>query len=53
MLVIYQIAYRVRPVDATLLGDALVALGCTRAIELDINGTWPTFFAFHAGPAGR
>jgi len=43
----------VGPVDATLLGDALVALGCTRAIELDINGTWPTFFSFHPGPGGK
>jgi len=42
----------VGPVDAPLLGDTLVALGCQRAIELDINGTWPTFFSFHAVPAG-
>jgi len=43
----------VGPVDAPLLGDDLVALGCQRAIELDINGTWPTFFSFHAGPGGH
>ena len=29
----------VGPVDAPLLGDALVQIGCQRAIELDINGT--------------
>jgi len=43
----------VGPVDAPLLGDALVALGCKRAIELDINGTWPTFFSFHPAPGGH
>lgn len=41
------------PVDAPMLGDALVTLGCQRAIELDINGTWPTFFSFHTGPDGH
>jgi hypothetical protein len=41
----------VGPVDAPLLGDALVAIGCMRAIELDINGTWPTFISFRSGPA--
>ncbi len=42
----------VGPVDAPLLGDALVSLGCDRAIELDINGTWPTFFSFHVAADG-
>jgi hypothetical protein len=35
------------------LGDALTAIGCQRAIELDINGTWPTFVSFHVGGAGQ
>jgi hypothetical protein len=43
----------VGPVDAELLGGALIQIGCQRAIELDINGTWPTFVSFHPGPAGR
>jgi hypothetical protein len=43
----------VGPVDAPSLGQALVALGCRRAIELDITGTWPTFVSFHPGSAGQ
>ena len=30
-------------VDINLLADALVALGCQTAMELDINGDWPQF----------
>ena len=33
-------------VDAKLLAAALAAVGCQRAMQLDINGTWPTFFTF-------
>ena len=43
----------VGPVDARMLGDALVVIGCLRAIELDINGTWPTFVSFHQGARGQ
>lgn len=30
-------------VDITLLGRALVAMGCVTAMQLDINGNWPQF----------
>ena len=33
-------------VDAHLLAASLASLGCQRAMQLDINGTWPTFFTF-------
>ncbi len=39
-------------VDALMLGHVLVTLGCTRAIELDINGTWPPFLTFATTTAG-
>ncbi|MFM2077792.1 MAG: hypothetical protein RJA49_1682 [Actinomycetota bacterium] len=34
------------PVDASQLADALVALGCTTAMQLDINGQWPSFVTY-------
>jgi hypothetical protein len=39
-------------VDAVMLADILAAMGCVRAMQLDINGTWPTFFTFSRTPAG-
>jgi hypothetical protein len=39
-------------VDAKLLADSLVAMGCQRAMQLDINGTWPTFQTFPADADG-
>lgn len=33
-------------VDAAQMADSLVNLGCTKAVQLDINGTWPNFFTF-------
>jgi hypothetical protein len=34
------------PVDASQLADALVVLGCVRAMQLDINGQWPSFVTY-------
>jgi hypothetical protein len=39
-------------VDANLLADSLVQMGCQRAMQLDINGTWPTFETFPADADG-
>jgi hypothetical protein len=39
-------------VDANLLAQSLLAMGCVKAIQLDINGTWPTFQTFPAGEDG-
>jgi hypothetical protein len=39
-------------VDANLLAESLVAMGCQKAMQLDINGTWPTFETFPAGTDG-
>ncbi len=33
-------------VDAFQLADSLINIGCSKAIQLDINGTWPAFFTF-------
>lgn len=38
--------------NAYQLADSLVAMGCRRAIQLDINGTWPVFFTFAHGDDG-
>ena len=35
-------------VDAMLFGTVLVNAGCTTAMQLDINGTWPQF-AYYGG----
>ncbi|HEY4331659.1 MAG TPA: phosphodiester glycosidase family protein [Ilumatobacteraceae bacterium] len=47
----------VAPVDAFQLAQALINIGCTKAIQLDINGTWPAFFTFgpdkHGGLVGH
>jgi len=33
-------------VDIELLGDALVSMGCITAMQLDINGNWPSFATY-------
>ena len=33
-------------VDAKTLAASLVNMGCQRAMQMDINGTWPTFHTF-------
>jgi hypothetical protein len=33
-------------VDAKTLAQSLVNMGCQRAMQMDINGTWPTFHTF-------
>ena len=39
-------------VDAMLFGTVLVNAGCTTAMQLDINGTWPNFDFFTHGANG-
>jgi len=39
-------------VNASQLADAVINLGCTRAMQLDINGTWPAFFTFATSAKG-
>jgi hypothetical protein len=36
----------VGPVDAPMMADALVDIGCVRAMQLDINGQWPAFLTY-------
>ena len=33
-------------VNATQLAQSLINIGCVKAMQLDINGTWPVFFTF-------
>jgi hypothetical protein len=33
-------------VNIRMLADSLVILGCSTAMELDINGTWPNFSVY-------
>ncbi|MEI7547992.1 MAG: phosphodiester glycosidase family protein, partial [Actinomycetota bacterium] len=33
-------------VSADQMADSMINLGCMKAIQLDINGTWPNFFTF-------
>jgi hypothetical protein len=33
-------------VDAEQLAQSLINVGCMKAMQLDINGTWPVFFTF-------
>ncbi|MEO6126678.1 MAG: phosphodiester glycosidase family protein [Ilumatobacteraceae bacterium] len=48
-----RIAYAlVGNVNATQLADSLINLGCVRAMQMDINGTWPVFFTFTTGADG-
>jgi hypothetical protein len=42
----------VDPVDATQLADSLVALGCLEAMQLDINGQWPSFVTYTHSATG-
>ena len=42
----------VGPVDAPMMADALVELGCVRAMQLDINGQWPTFVTYDTNSDG-
>jgi hypothetical protein len=39
-------------VSAPQMAQSLIAVGCVKAVELDINGTWPTFFVFWHNPDG-
>jgi hypothetical protein len=39
-------------VDANLLAETLVSMGCVRGMQLDINGQWPTFQVFPTGDDG-
>ena len=48
-----RIAYTlVGNVDATQLAESLIGLGCVKAIQMDINGTWPVFFTFTTATDG-
>jgi hypothetical protein len=40
-------------VRANTLGDELARLGCTVAMELDINGHWPQFVYFQPDSRGQ
>jgi hypothetical protein len=42
----YVIAHKV---DALLLGEILTRAGCTQAMQLDINGNWPSLYVFDDG----
>ena len=33
-------------VDAGQMAQSLINVGCVKAVQLDINGTWPNFFTF-------
>lgn len=39
-------------VNASQLAQSLINLGCVKAMQLDINGTWPVFFTFTTGGDG-
>ena len=39
-------------VNASQLAQSLINLGCVKAMQLDINGTWPVFFTFATGGDG-
>lgn len=42
-----RLAYlMVGKVDAAQMAESLVNVGCLKAVQLDINGTWPNFFTF-------
>lgn len=48
-----RIAYAyVGDVDAGQMAQSLVNMGCVKAIQLDINGTWPNFQSFVHNPDG-
>ncbi len=39
-------------VDAEQLAQSLINLGCIKAIQLDINGTWPSYMVYPRDPDG-
>lgn len=39
-------------VSAEQMAQSLTVVGCVKAVELDINGTWPNFFVFWRDPDG-
>lgn len=42
-----RLAYlMVGKVDAAQMAQSLINVGCLKAVQLDINGTWPNFFTF-------
>jgi len=38
--------------DAPQLAEVLISIGCWRAVQLDINGSWPSFVLFGHGEGG-
>jgi hypothetical protein len=49
-----RLAYAlVGKVDAEQLAQSLIAIGCVKAMQLDINGTWPSFATYEQKPGGR
>ena len=34
-------------VDAEQFAQSMIAMGCTRAMQLDINEDWPSFAVYH------
>ncbi|CAB4860983.1 unannotated protein [freshwater metagenome] len=49
-----RLAYAlVGKVNATQLAQSLINIGCVKAMQLDINGTWPVFFTFGPDAAGN
>ena len=48
-----RLAYMVAsPLDAGQLADALIRVGCVKAIQLDINNAWPSFNVMEHVPDG-
>ncbi len=49
-----RLAYAlVGKVNAAQLAESLINIGCVKAIQLDINGTWPVFFTFGPDSGGN
>ena len=48
-----RLAYAlVEKVNAAQLAQSLINIGCVRAMQLDINGSWPSFYTFEHAPDG-
>ena len=48
-----RLAYAmVEKVNAAQLAQSLINMGCEMAIQLDINGSWPSFYSFEHGLDG-
>lgn len=48
-----RLAYAmVEKVNAAQLAQSLINMGCVMAIQLDINGSWPSFYTFEHGLDG-